>query len=948
MSTVTIISPSAGLVASVAGLLQPDANDYSRNLVVFPGRRPAHFLRKEIAERQKGPFLPPEILSFEDLVLRLADTREGRPVRMIDTLDAVGILFGLHMKQSVRLGGDAFTTLERFFPLGEKLFNELEEMKMALLSARQVVEETGVVGYANLHVIAELYESFYRTIDRDGMATRAHAYARAADVFTADDLAAYDRVILAGLYALTPSEQVLIRAIGACPQSRLVFVQGPGLGDRLKALDMEAEDRGEATHEPVFEFVRSPDLHGQIAALAEKMRAEKARGAVPDEKNVLMLPRPDALFPVVNHLLPLFDDDAYNVSIGYPLTRTPLAGLFHSLFEAMERREGDRWFVPDYLRVMLHPYVKGVRWNGRTDVTRILVHSVEDWLGDAPGRSMRTLEEIEQSDELFTTAVLRVADESVDAGRLREHLRSLHDVLFRPWKDDATLSNFANACGQIVRFVHDRTNATRHPYFRAFSETMLDGLLLIGGSLLGSTTMGSVRSSFTLLQHVLRTRSVPFPGSPLHGFQVLGLLETRGLAFDNVYVLEANDDVLPGSSGPDRLLPESVRTKLGMETRQERERIIAYYLSVLFAGARKVWIAWDDSDGKEKSRYIEQLMWREEQTERRIRDRSSVPLIRYGLSLEAGRPTDVPKTELESAAIARRSLSPSSLDTYLKCQVRFYYGHVLGLSSPDDLTGEVDQADIGNLVHAVLQRGLSGLRERDMTPDDLDSDTIRQLAENVFDETFGVPTSASGLLMRERISEQLGRFVTEYQRPLAERTNVRVLSLEETLEGMVGGAGFRARTDRVEERTGPDGVRRFHILDYKTGGDPGRYAVDVDALDPDDPATWRDSIGSFQLFLYTLLYARARKIEPADVRAAYLFLGSQEVGPSIEVGLFGDEEGEKGADLERLEQVVRKLVEEMRDPDVPFRATLDPEQDCPACPFTTLCGTTWVKRRGTW
>ena len=531
---------------------------------------------------------------------------------------------------------------------------------------------------------------------------------------------------------------------------------------------------------------------------------------------------------------------------------------------------------------------------------------------------------------------------------LRTPLRTLHDILFVPWNDTATIREFADSCSQIVRFVHDRTTATRHPYFRSFSGTMLESLRVMADSLLAATRMGSVRSTFVLLQHIVRSRSVPFPGSPLHGFQVLGLLETRGLTFDNVYVVEANDDVLPGSTGPDHLLPEMVRTKLGMETRQDREQIIAYYLSVLFAGAKRVWISWDDSAGKEKSRFVERLLWDQEQRRGELMDTATLPLVQYGLSLEAGRPEAITKTETEAAAVARRSLSAGALDTYLRCQLRFYYAYVLGLSSPDDLSGEVEQVDIGNLVHDILQQFFGAFGERLIGPEDLDADAIRQIAESRFDETFGVPSSASTLLMRERISDQLGRFIASYQRPVVERTPVRITSLEETLEGTIGSTRFRVRTDRVEVRKDRNGDDRYHILDYKTGGQAARYAIRFDTLDPDDRDTWYDAIGSFQLFLYTVLFARSKKLDEASVRASYLFLGKQTVDEEIEVGLFDADDQEIGEKLSMLERIVEALAREMADPENPFRPTEHLENDCPDCPFKALCGTTWTDRRGGW
>jgi hypothetical protein len=269
---------------------------------------------------------------------------------------------------------------------------------------------------------------------------------------------------------------------------------------------------------------------------------------------------------------------------------------------------------------------------------------------------------------------------------------------------------------------------------------------------------------------------------------------------------------------------------------------------------------------------------------------------------------------------------------------------VLKIRERDDLSGEVETKDIGDLIHSTLQRFFDPLKGAQLDPDSLDVARMQSLAGEFCTETFGKPGSAAEIMMRDRILSQLTRFLEEYQKPAAVRSTVVVHELEAPLSGTAGGGNFRVRVDRVEERALGDGRSVHHILDYKTGGNPRRYGIRFDKLNPEDRSTWYDAIGSFQLFLYQILYARSRGLDPSEIEAAYLFLGLTTMSEEIEVGLFEKGETDRKQKLESLERIVEVLVREMHDPHESFRPTEHFDEECPNCPFTTMCGTTWTRR----
>jgi len=185
---------------------------------------------------------------------------------------------------------------------------------------------------------------------------------------------------------------------------------------------------------------------------------------------------------------------------------------------------------------------------------------------------------------------------------------------------------------------------------------------------------------------LLSEARVRFPGTPLRGLQVLGFWETRCLQFDEVDLLDVNDDVLPGTGKVDSLLPAPLRKALALPDYESLEKRIEYYLSLLVAGAKKIHYFFIENDEKQKSRYVEKAIWEKQKEEKEIDENKYVKKVIYRLALQAPSPPEIRKTKKILSYLNNMTFSASSLNTYLKCPVEFFYGHVLGLSEKEELT----------------------------------------------------------------------------------------------------------------------------------------------------------------------------------------------------------------------------------------------------------------------
>jgi len=939
---VRVISPKQSMIEEVLSLLPEESRDLSEYLVVFPGRRPGHFLRKALAERAEGSIFPPVIWSMDECIDGLYEGMLKK--RKIGSIDAVSILYDIHISAYGRIGGQGFLSLDSFFPIGMKIFRDTEELLIEQVPLNRVKEineiAAGAVPSASLSMLqslAHFYEQFYERLDGHGFSTRSVRYKEVADRLGEADLNRFRRIIFAGFYALTRAEQAIFMKLLDRDDSYFIFQSGRGLQERLKALGINAEDiPADERPMPEISFYSSPDTHGQIFALnaaLENMRR-------PDEKTALVLPSSDLLFPLIRQGLSGLEEKDYNISMGYPLERTPLFGFLQNLMDLIGTMDQDRVYLPSYLNFVLHPYTKNIYFRNNAEVTRILFHTLEEKFAGNPVRAFVTLDEIETDAEIFRKAAERMGRAGLnhDENELRSHLGMIHSQTIAQFLSFSSVADFTSRCTALLTYIFNNSSARLHPLFSRFAEAFLQAFEDLERSLLRSRTFAEREGYFALLRRCLRAGSVPFEGAPVRGLQVLGMLETRCLKFDNIFVLNANEEVLTSAKREDSLLPFRARRMLGLPTYIEREQLAAYNFDTLVNGSSRAHLFFIESDSKERSRFVEELLWQSQKKDSRKTDSDYIRPVQYNVKLNNSLPGEIGKTPEIVQALRNFSFSPSALDTYFRCPLRFYHQYLLRIGRRDELTGEIARTDIGTSVHEILKEFFDTGKGRRLLAADMKTVVIREITHRHFSKRYGNDLVGARYLLEQQVAAQLSFFIESYYLPLVSNNEVEVIATEYEGQAMIDGCRLKGRMDSVERRNG-----RIFIIDYKTGASNNYLKNNHRKLDASDPDTWHSSIGSLQLPCYVMIYAGKNNIDPLSMNAAYLMLGQTLMGPDIEVPLFGDDNAD--SIYESLNIVIKSLLREITDPEVPFVPAHDMKRSCPDCDFRFICGTQWIIKK---
>jgi CRISPR/Cas system-associated exonuclease Cas4 (RecB family) len=934
-----LVSPSENLIEKVAELLRGVEKDYSSNLLVFPGKRPSHFLRKALAKKEKSSFIPPLLFSMDEFIDHVHDESMGFNRPKLETIDTLSILYSIHTAFPDYLGSRHFLTPDHFFPIGLKMYHDLEELHIEDVSPKKVKEIDTLAEEKipeptarRLQSLSFFYETFYREVEEKKFSTRSSRYRIVAAFIDRLNLGRFDKVIFSGFFALTKSEKDIFRSLMERKNTVFIFQEGEGIKKKLSDLGILGKNLSKDSG-PKLHFYRSPDTHGQVLGVSALLKNRIEKGEVLDENTAIVLPSSETLIPLLHQALSLLDPEDYNISLGYPLLRTPLYGFFHNLMEVVTSMDRDRLYVPYYLEFILHPYTKNIYFEGRPEGTRILFHAIEMALTEKKTKKFLSLSELEQDEGIIRSIQERVVrvEPGIPLKKMREHLETIHTQTLRKMCSIDHLGDFARKLKGVVEYISRNSTACLHPFFYPYSESFLTCLDVLSRSLMKETRFDTTGGYFTFLKKYVEASYTPFPGTPLRGVQVLGFLETRNLKFDQVLFLDANEGILPDTGREDSFLPLKARQILGLPTLQDREEILSYAFDVLIQGAKEVHLFYAENDEKEKSRWVEKLLWEKQKREGKPNDKSFVRTIPYSVSLKHAIPHPIHKSEQMVTFLKGYPFSATSLNTYLFCPLQFYYEYVLGLREREGIPEEFEKEEIGSFVHLVLYDYFKNKTGSILSGEEFNPGEFEKIIRKHFGEKYGKDLTGEHFLLRNQIVRHLKDFILNYQIPKVKEFRTRILGLEQHIEVVQDSFRLKARLDRVEKRGD-----RTAIIDYKTSANKQDFTIRHPKLDLKNRDSWSEGIGTLQLPFYLITYSAATGEEEENIDCIFLLLGKTRIDTAIEVPLFKDQ-NEFKEKFDGLRQILFRLLREIVDPGQPFLPTHAPKHRCGGCLYRHLC-----------
>ena len=493
-----------------------------------------------------------------------------------------------------------------------------------------------------------------------------------------------------------------------------------------------------------------------------------------------------------------------------------------------------------------------------------------------------------------------------------------------------------NIIQHIARNIHDDDPLFQECLFRTY--TLLNRLQALVES--GDLTVDD-NTLQRLLNQLIQSTSVPFHGEPIEGIQIMGVLETRNLDFEHVLLLSCNEGNMPRGVNDTSFIPYTIRDANHMTTIDHKVAIYSYYFHRLLQRASDITILYNNSttDGKagEMSRFMLQMMVEDEKHQIHFN------AIQTPAAIIRSNPPVVKMEQKKRLGF----LTPTAINTYMRCQLRYYYKYECGLLEPEeDMEETIDNRIFGNIFHEASQRIYERMlsRSHQILKSDLeellknDNEIIRVIDEAIQKElnvTSLDPKMLNGLQIISR--QVLIHYLRQLLQIDLELAPFYIIGLEkdvrDTLETPHVKTVIGGRIDRLD-RIVKDGVERIRVIDYKTGSGKQKSLTDVDAIFKQENLVYHSDF-YLQTFLYAALVKE--KYPAVPVSPALLFIqhsAGKDYDPTL---CFGREPiTDVGPNLARFMELLRTTVDDMFNEDIPYQPTEQRER-CTYCPYRLLC-----------
>lgn len=911
-------------------------NDFSRAACVFGGRRPSLFLRKALARRLKAAYLPPSAFSMDEFVEHILS--EKAAVKKINELDCAYFIYDCVKKIDAAMlkGRNSFS---QFLSWAREIASfidhlDLEDIKDAALVS---IEKNAQIGYEVPHSINILLRHIvsvrrllHKMLDEEKMYSRGSMYLKAAGLIADSRVDSFDVIIFCDCFYLHAAEKSIIKTVYDSGKGICIFGGSqddwPVLADNAKLLGAAIRPGRASRQNYALSLYQGFDKHSQSALAGDILKSKNIKLS---EKTVIVLPNPDILIPLINEIAPLMED--FNISMGYPLKRSAVYTLFDYLYKAHHSRKADRFYTKDYLNLLRHPLVKNLEIAGNSAVSRVMIHKIEELLQGSQessigGSLFLSLDEIEKEDNIFlnTSATLQNMEIDAKAEDCRGVLEKIHLLLFREWGDVSNFSGFSLKLKQLVDVLVNQSAVCRFSFNLKVIEKLRD-IEEEFRTLRFSKVSFSSSEIWEIFLPRLQNQIISFLGSPVMGVQVLGLWETRTLSFDNVVIVDVNETLLPKLKVYEPLIPRQVMLSLGLNRLEKDEEIQHYHFSRLLSAAKQAHLIYDGSQDKEKSRFIEELLWKKQKEKKRL-DVLTIPAAAF-LVNNLSKPCEVAKNAEIIAFLKEQTYSASRLNTYLRCPLQFYYQYVLGLKEREDLLDSPQSSHLGDFIHKLLEKTFAQFIGRKPVINKEFRQYFFNQTEILFEQLIGRRMKADAFLLKKIVTKRLEKFLDNE----AEREVAKIICLEERCFGEIILNGenirFTYAVDRVDELN--DGS--ICVIDYKTGSvDFIPRRIDKLRLMEETRAAIKDNIKSFQLPLY--YYFTARQYPGASVDAQLYSIRSLE----RESFIVDEDLPYKEEIVDICMKAMAAIFSELFNPAVGFTPDRE-ERKCRSCPFVLFC-----------
>jgi ATP-dependent helicase/nuclease subunit B len=942
--------------------------------VIFNNKRPVSYMQQHLARIIGKPFWSPSFFTIQEFLSLSSSTQVA---------DHYIQFFTLFQQYNLLLEKEGIQPIrpDAFYSTSQTILNDFEQIDTEVVTAVELfseLEDIAVIQHQFQHLTGEqqaflekfwasfsagkqqaqqeqfirmwrrmpnLYNGFHQALNNQGFSTRGQIYRKlseqSADI--PDFTTAYQQIALVGFNALSKAESIVFRRWQDSGKALFYFdtdayymnnpIQESGffLRDNIVKAGLKnalGEDKSNIQSNPkTINVYRTQGRTAQAKILQTSLNDHYPLLKQEDHtgKIAVILADEQLLFPVLQTIPSFFPDDGdkpipVNVTMGYPLMASGIYGL------------ADLWLtVQDQLAVkgkdtVYYREAEGFFSHPLAGVPETIRSAVQKQILDGQ------MVEVPQHLLIGSGELASLFFATMPSGL--ESIRSLYEI-------------FENILyRQAAEGVLKHTDSDLLTSFLKELNRLSDGL---------TTFAADISSSFVLalVRKAIQGISVPLMGEPLQGLQVMGLLESRALDFEHIYILGTSEGVLPKSSSRHSFIPDSIRRVYGLPVPENQDAISAYMFYRLLQRSSTVSLVYnaqpDETNSGEPSRFLRQLEFESGYDFKyldHVQDMTLEQRTTFNVAKE-GEVLSKLYQYLDAEGPYAKKISATALTTYMNCPMQFFYRYIAGIKEPEKLVENLEANSVGSILHLVMEKFYQELKQKNpqITSERISAHrkNLADLCRKSFIEIIYASAAVDQLALKGMqlvILAIIERYVNvildhdEQQAPFylveLENKSDYVVSYPIQVNGETKNVSLYGIIDRVDQR---EGVTR--IVDYKTGSDELAYTSLDDLFATDSKNTNKAMV---QTLFYTYIYEQIHNKAAVEPNL-YVVRNINKEGTIFKEGkaktlLHAEdlEDRKKGFG----EHLTTKL-EEIFNVEVPFFHT-ELAENCAYCPYTSICG----------
>ena len=820
---------------------------------ILPSQRAGVFVKEEFKNKILAGFLP-RVINIGDFVEEISEIKKA---------DSVQLLFHFYTTYKEiekdpdtfdKFSSWAFTVLQDFNEIDQHLINPRDIFvylrdihRLKKWSVKGEFKETELMKdhFSFMEELEKLYGSFYKFLTENKIGYQGVLYREAtkkvADyVYRNKD----KKYVFIGFNALNSAEEYIFQEFLTNGSTEVYwdvektfYKSNHQAGSFLRKYKNNWKYYEKNPIQTVKEYFSEPK-NIQVIGASKNITQIKYTGEIlsklSSHNNTALVLADETLLPITLNSLPK-NVDAVNITMGYPLKDIPTTSLIFAIFqlfinqEKLQKKQEGLFYHKDVIRLIKDPTIYRLL---QVDETR----NIADVISEIVVKENNTFINEEKINEFLLS--------------LEIEIREVISSIFKPL---TTISDFLARILDLINVLKNTANDLEKEYlFRFYTAfTQLQNL---------HNEFNYVRDLKTLHQffkQLIQSESLSFQGEPLQGLQLMGVLETRVLDFENVIITSVNEGVLPASSQQNTFIPFDVKIAFGLPTYKEKDALFSYHFFRLLQRAKNIFILYntehDVFGSGEKSRFVTQLeMMRDDITEKIV----SPKVVTSPVKLKEIKKDDKALERLRE--LAKKGISPSALTNYLYNPIAFYKQKILKINEFENVEETVAANTMGTVVHDTLEELYKPYLNKFLLVEDVQQmqKKTKELIVFYFSKHFknGDIKTGKNRLVFEVANRFVENFLMQEKQLLKDKENqLKVIATEQNLaaeiaiEGIDFPVKIHGQVDRIDELNGV-----IRIIDYKTGmvNSTNLKVIDFDTI---RELKYHKAI---QVMLYAFLYTQ--------------------------------------------------------------------------------------------